>query len=118
MNLQSPDLPTRCDPLAEFVGRAQAISRIKAGNDWPESADTFRCVKCGANIGTADSRPKRTFGPEMIHRRRLCKGCGHKITTVEVNAVILEALISSFQQSEAIAAALRDLAKSVEAYRE
>jgi transcriptional regulator NrdR family protein len=46
----------------------------------------MRCVTCDSPTNIIDSRkyhdPKENF--DFVNRRRLCKSCGHKFTTIEV----------------------------------
>lgn len=42
----------------------------------------MRCPKCGTETYVIDSRRKGRKG-EVIRRRRLCKNCGHRLTTYE-----------------------------------
>lgn len=103
--------------LADFKKDQRAVVKIIAGSEWPSSLAAAVCPECGGEVCVTDSRTTETFGPALTRRRRKCVKCGYIFTTIEVSALVLEALISSHQSSSAVSAALRDLAGQIEQYR-
>lgn len=49
-----------------------------------EGAGSFPCPECGGRVDVKDSRPSTYFGAATIRRRRSCRGCGKRFSTVEV----------------------------------
>jgi hypothetical protein len=73
----------------------------------------FSCPDCGARMWTKDSRPAMFDGRPSIRRRRLCSGCGIKITTFEAIARPGESRID--RRLSMLIVALRGVATSVAA---
>lgn len=48
--------------------------------------NSFQCPKCDGAVGVIDSRPTRFIGAQAIRRRRVCKVCDHRFTTMEIEA--------------------------------
>lgn len=80
----------------------------------------MNCQKCGAKTFILDSRPvdslsKHGGGP-IFRRRHTCKACGHRVTTYELTAEDLDALVDATcgsQEILALIAAVRNLPASL-----
>lgn len=72
---------------------------------------SFSCPKCESRMGIKESRPTVYQGQPTIRRRRVCLGCGHRLTTYETAAAYVdrEALELVAARAQRLMSALHEL---------
>ena len=66
----------------------------------------MRCLTCGFDTSVIDSR-KTEDG--SIHRRRQCKKCGARFSTLEVDVLMLTALLDTMKFVKGMANIIREV---------
>ena len=57
----------------------------------------IHCPRCTSGTYVKDSRPQENY----VYRRRVCKSCGHRLTTRETELEVLS-LAALFDQAQAL----------------
>jgi len=66
------------------------------------SPSHFACPACGSHmIIIADSRPSKAIGEVGTRRRRACRDCSHRWSTIEVSEAALNGLVRTTLEAAA-----------------
>jgi transcriptional regulator NrdR family protein len=66
-----------------------------------EKTGGMKCAECGSfALGVTDSRPAKFMNLDVVRRRRECRDCKSRATSIEIPAVMIRALEQEIRRSE------------------
>lgn len=95
---RQPPIAAKLPPMT----RRSAAAQRDAGRG-------IACPQCGGEARVYNSRPDLLAQIRTVTRHRKCRSCGHRFTTHELPATVIEALETRLARLEQLQRLLRDM---------